>query len=367
MNYKLYWIWLTKIKGIGPIKVKKLLEEFATAQGIWEASREELNNVAGIGSALSSQLIKSKDHFSPSLEKNKLKKQGANLVTLQDKCYPKLLKEIYNPPPILYYQGSLDYLQAPCIAVVGTRNCSRYGEKIAHKLSERLAREGFTVISGLARGIDTKAHQGALRAGATYAVLGSGLDNIYPPENDKLATKIAQQGAVLTAYPLGQKPARKNFPARNRIISGLSLGTIVVEAPNKSGALITADFAVKQGREVFAIPGDVTKEQSVGPHKLIQTGAKLVQSLDDITAELLVEKTMSAPEKNEFKASNNKENDLEDQEKIVYQSLNIRAQQFEKILADVKIKADQLNSILLQLEIAGLIEQLPGNRFRKIN
>jgi len=366
MDYKLYWIWLTKIKGIGPTKVQNLLEEFATARGIWGASREELNKVVGIGSALSSKIIKSKDYFSPSLERNKLKKQGANLVTLQDKCYPKLLKEIYAPPPILYYHGSLDYLQAPCIAVVGTRSCSLYGKRIAQKLSERLAREGFSVISGLARGIDTKAHQGALRTGSTYAVLGSGLDNIYPPENAKLATKIAQQGAVLTAYPLGQKPARNNFPARNRIISGLSLGTIVVEAPNKSGALITADFAVKQGREVFAIPGDVTREQSVGPHKLIQTGAKLVQSLDDITAELLVEKT-SNPQKNEFKTKTNKGNNLEDQEKIVYQSLNINAKQFEKILTDVKIEAEQLNSILLQLEIAGLIEQLPGNRFRQIN
>ncbi|MGM0502546.1 MAG: DNA-processing protein DprA [Bacillota bacterium] len=369
MEDKFYWIWLSKIKGLGPIKLKKLLKHFKTAQEIWRADREELNKVSGIGPVLSSKITNSKLDFSAEAEAKKLKKHNVKLVTWKNKCYPKLLKEIYAPPLVLYYQGSLKGLEEPCLAVVGTRSCTRYGSQVAYKASSNLAQQGFSIISGLARGIDTKSHQGALQTGITYAILGSGLDNIYPPENKLLAAEIAQKGAVLTAYPVGTKPQKENFPARNRIISGLSLGTLVVEAPNKSGALITANFALEQGREVFAIPGDITKRQSVGTNKLIQVGAKLVQNAEDVTEELALEKL--SLNKNRLNEKSFEKTscsiDLTKQQELVYQLLTTEAQQFEKILIDVKLKSEQLIAILSQLEIIGLVEQLSGKRFRLLN
>ena len=370
MEDKLYWIWLSNIDKVGPIKIKKLLENFETAQGIWYASKEELNTVVGIGPALSNNIMESKLKFSPELEAKKLEKYKVKLVTWQDKCYPKLLKEIYAPPPVLYYQGSLAGLKAPCIAVVGTRNCSEYGKRTAYQLSKKLAQQGISIISGLARGIDTKGHQGALQGGRTYAILGSGLglDNIYPPENKNLATQIIKQGAVITAYPLGTKAKQHNFPARNRLISGLSLGTLVVEAPNKSGALITANYALKQNREVFAVPSDICRKQSVGSNKLIKSGAKLVSNLKDIIEELRLEKYLVENKSTEMKTKKLKSlNDLTTVQKEIYQLLDTEAQQFEKILAHVKIKSEQLTVALLKLEVAGLAEQLPGKRFRILN
>ena len=367
MKNKFYWIWLTKIEGVGPLKIKKLLENFKNAQGIWEASREELNSTTGIGPVLSKKIINSKQNFLPKQEQEKLKNSKVKLVSLKDKCYPKLLKEIYVPPPVLYYRGSL-INDKPCLAIVGTRRCSEYGKVIAYNLAKKLAAMGFVVVSGLARGIDTKAHQGALQTGMTYAILGSGFNHLYPKDNSRLAEKIFHQGAVITAYDLDKQPKRSHFPARNRIISGLSLGTIVIEAPNKSGALITANFALRQGREVFAVPGDIRKNQSVGTNKLIQSGAKLVQDVDDIIEELVLDdyllnkvkdKESAAKEINEIK--------LNQQQKLVYEILTDEVQRFEKILSNVTIKAKELNSILTQLEIMGLIKQLPGKRICLIN
>ena len=367
MDKKLYWIWLTQIKGLGPIKIQNLLGYFKNAQGIWNASQEELNNTPGIGSVLSTEIIETKKNFAPRKEREELKKFSVELVTLEDKCYPKLLKEIYAPPPVLYYRGSLAAVNKPCIAVVGTRSCTQYGKRIAYSLSQELAKEGFVVVSGLARGIDTRAHQGALQRGMTYAILGSGFKHLYPPENSQLADGIVGQGAVITPYHLRVEPSKSNFPARNRIISGLSLGTIVIEAPNKSGALITANFSLRQGREVFAVPGDINHRQSQGTNKLIQAGAKLVQDIEDIKEELVLDDfSLHRLNKKANTEQQSNEINLNQKQKVVYNLLNNEEQQFEKILSNVKMKAKELNSILSQLEIMGLIKQVSGKRFSTI-
>ena len=366
VDKRLYWIWLSKIKGLGPIKSRELLERFENAQGIWQANKEELNKVPKIGPVLSSQIINSKQKFSPQQEVKKLKKSQVKLVTLKDKCYPKLLKEIYAAPPVLYYRGSLVQCEVPCLAVVGTRSCSEYGKRTAYLLAKKLSSLGFIIVSGLARGIDTRAHQGALQTGLTYAVLGSGFNHVYPSENSQLAAQIAEQGAVISSYHLDQPPTRGNFPARNRIISGLSLGTIIVEAPTKSGALITANYSLRQGREVFAVPGDINKNSSQGTNDLIKSGAKLVQDVDDVLEELVLDDYLLKRLNKENKTEINS-NELEQRQNLVYNNLSYQAQQFEKILSNVKMEARELSSILAQLEINGLIQQLPGKRFRLIN
>ncbi|GAB6098908.1 DNA-processing protein DprA [Halanaerocella petrolearia] len=360
---KLYWMWLTKVPKLGPRRIKKLLDYFKDAKGIWTASREELNNVSGIGPSISGQIIESKDKFNFARELEQLKQEEVKVVTLGEECYPKLLKEIYDPPPVLYYKGELINLELPCIAIVGSRKCTDYGRQVAKRLSQRLAEIGISVISGLARGIDTAAHQGALHTGSTSAILGSGLDRIYPPENKGIAKQITTSGSLLTPFPLGTSPEAKHFPARNRIISGLSLGTIVVEAAQKSGSLITANLALEQGREVFAIPGDITKKQSIGTNDLIKTGAKLVQDIDDILVELPI-KNNRADTNVQTKIDQNRIHNLSKKQKQVYRNLSISPQQFETVINSVDLDSAQLNSVLLELEVKGLVEQLPGRKFK---
>ncbi|PRX33687.1 DNA processing protein [Orenia metallireducens] len=377
MEDKLYWVWLNQIKGLGPIKVKNLLDYFTDAKGVWESNLEEITAIEGIGSSLGNRIITSKGKFDFEKEYISLNKFGVKVVTLVDKCYPKLLKEIYDSPPVLYYKGDLSKINRPSLSIVGSRRYTTYGKAIANKLSKRLTELGVNIVSGMARGIDTFAHQGALEGGITYAILGSGIDHIYPPENAALAKRIAKEGAILTPFHLGTRPFAKNFPARNRIISGLSLGTIVVEATRKSGSLITADMALEQGREVFAIPGDITKEQSQGTNRLIKSGAKLVQNIDDILEELpLLEGINSYDE--EYGINLQKDNSLEnrknklmkelsEKQKIVYRRLSYTPQQFEYLLNTISLNSAQLNTVLLELEIKGMIEQLPGKRFRLAN
>ncbi len=372
MEEKLYWVWLNQIKGLGPVKIKRLLDYFDDPEGIWTGSIEELSRVEGIGLKLAQKVSNSKSHFKWEKEYHKITKSGIKLVTLADKCYPKLLKEIYDAPILLYYKGDLSRVNQPALAVVGSRNCTVYGKAIAQKLSNRLAELGISIISGMARGIDTAAHQGAINSGITYAILGSGLDIVYPPENNKLMNGIIKDGgAVISSFPIGTKPLGQNFPARNRIISGMSLGTIVVEATKKSGSLITANLALEQGRDIFAIPGDITRKQSVGVNNLIKQGAKLVQNIDDIVEELSLSSFRKERLINKDEVQLNKYTEqakviktLESTEKLVYKKLSYDPKQFEYLLNVIELNAVELNSILLELELKGLIEQLPGRRFR---
>jgi len=287
---------------------------------------------------------------------------GVHLVTQEQPAYPKLLREIHDPPRALYIKGSLP-AEELAVAIVGSRHASLYGMQTAERLAYDVALRGITVVSGLARGIDSAAHRGALRAGGrTIAVLGSGLADIYPPEHTELAAQIAKQGAVISEYPMEMPPVGSNFPRRNRIISGLSLGVVVVEAAARSGALITADCALEQGREVFAVPGPITTPTSQGTHHLLKQGARLVTSVEDILEELRLQ-PQTAPEVRHA-ASPGEAAPLATQEARIFACVSADEPRYiDTIAADSGVDTAEVSSTLLQLELKHLVCQLPGKRF----
>jgi len=281
-----YWVWLSSIEGIGSRRIHNLLQHFGMPKNIWDASEGELAGAPDIGYKLASAVYSPENKKAVDRLLSKIDKEGIRVLTLESPDYPSNLKNIYDPPPVLYLKGSLLPDDTLALGVVGSRTATAYGLKTAQELALGLASRGITVVSGMARGIDTMAHTGALAGGGrTIAVLGSGIDVVYPPENKRLYEKIQKSGAVISEFIPGTKPLAGNFPARNRIISGLSLGVIVVEAAEKSGSLITADFALEQGREVFAVPGNISSGQSVGTNNLIKQGAKIVTRIEDILEE----------------------------------------------------------------------------------
>ena len=282
-----YWLAINKIPGVGPVTIKKLYGHFGSIEAVWSAGENEIETIEGLNKAAAQSFIGKRKEIDLNEEFDLVNSQKIRIITLDDDQYPANLKNIYDPPPVLYVKGDLLPDDAKAVAIVGTRRASRYGLDTARKLAEQLSARGLTIVSGLAAGIDTAAHQGALAAGGrTLAVFGCGVDVIFPPQNKPLAEKIAQTGALLSEFPLGMTGDRGTFPRRNRIISGLSLGVIVVEGHYDSGAMITAKEALEQGREVFAVPGNVELEQSKGPHWLIKQGAKLVESAEDVLEEL---------------------------------------------------------------------------------
>lgn len=286
MSDRRYWIGFNKVKGIGPAKVRALLDHFGDLESAWNASRAALVE-AGLDRRAMDSLEAARSGIDLGRALAELEQAGVTALCWDDADYPRRLREIDNPPPVLYLRGALADSGDWAVAIVGTRRATAYGKEAARELASALASAGVTVVSGLARGIDAAAHVAALEAGGrTAAVLGSGLDKVYPPEHVALAGKIVAGGALISDYPLGTPPDAANFPPRNRIISGLSLGVIVVEAGEDSGALITAEFAMEQGREVFAVPGNIFNRSSRGPNQLIQQGAKLVLSAEDVLEEL---------------------------------------------------------------------------------
>jgi len=273
---------------IGPITFKKLLDHFISLDDAWTAKTNELKH-AGLNQSTIGQINKHRPKINPDYEMERLEKEKIGLITIQDKNYPKLLKEIYAPPATLYIRGSFYPKDKISLGVVGTRNLSPYGRQITPIITSELSKASITIVSGLAKGIDTIAHKTAIEnKGRTIAVLGSGVNtnNIYPAINKYLAEEIIQNGAIISEFPINTEPLPQNFPQRNRIISGLSLGILVIEAPEKSGALITAKDALEQNREVFAIPGHILSNNSLGPNNLIKLGAKLVTKTSDILEEL---------------------------------------------------------------------------------
>ncbi len=289
MQDKKYWIWLSRIEGLGPIKIKQLLEIYKTPKIIWKLSKEELIKAKGIGEIIANQILD--ERYRKDLEQyiKYMEKYHIGMITILDEDYPRKLRNIYDAPVVLYYKGNRKLLSCnKVIAIVGCRNCSKYGENISTKFAHELAKEGICIISGMAKGIDSAAHIGALKEkGKTIAVLGSGLDRIYPSENLKLYNEILEnRGVIITEYVIGTNANKMNFPARNRIISGLSDGVIVVEAKEKSGTLITVDFALEQGKDIFVIPGNITSNNSVGTNELIKQGARCVTCVEDILDEL---------------------------------------------------------------------------------
>jgi DNA processing protein len=278
---------LNDLPNIGPITLNRLLEEFGgDPRDILTANKRRLESVRGVGPETSAALLNWRTHFDLAREEERLAQAGATFITSRDEGYPKLLKEIHDPPIGLYRKGGYLFEQA-CIAVVGSRRTTLYGQAVAKKLGAQLAQLGFCVVSGLARGIDTAAHEGALSVGGkTAAVLGCGIDIVYPPENLGLYRRIAETGAVLSEFPFGRKADRQSFPMRNRVVSGICEGVVVVESDVQGGAMITARFAGEQGRLIFAVPGRIDQSTSQGCHQLIRDGATLLTSVDDILSEL---------------------------------------------------------------------------------
>ena len=286
MDARAAYIALNMMDQIGPVKVRGLIEALGSPEAIFQAGYEELIRVPGIGRELARRLLAAEDRPDAAKEEKRAKKLGARIVTFLDEEYPAPLKEIYDPPLALYVSGSLEVRDRHAVGIVGSRRTTLYGRTVADRLAYQLGKVGLLVVSGLARGIDTAAHQGALKAGGrTGAVIGSALDRLYPPENRALADSIRENGYLMSEFPLGTEPGKTTFPMRNRIVSGLCLGIVVVEAGRNSGALITCNQAMEQGRTVFAVPGRIDSPASKGCHDLIKQGARLVDDVDDILEE----------------------------------------------------------------------------------
>ena len=278
-----YWLWFSSIEGIGSIKKQKLLDVYETPEKIYKSNKKEILKIDGIGEKLWNNIILSKDVQKIDTIEKYMKAHNVNQVNINDCNYPEELKRIYDPPITLFYIGNIDLLKNKCIAIVGSRNATAYGKESAFKIANELSKERYTIISGLALGIDGYAHRGAVNNPmSTIAVIGSGLDYTYPIENYNLYVQIAKKGLILSEYILGTKPLAGNFPARNRIISGLSNGVIVVEAAKKSGSLITVDFALEQGKNIYAVPGNINSTCSFATNELIKEGAIPYTGINDI-------------------------------------------------------------------------------------
>lgn len=287
MTERQYWIWISRIEKLGSIKTQKLLEIYGVPKNIWNATKEELLKIEGIGEETTKQILK--EEYRKGLEKYEIymKQNNIELIHIYDKYYPEKLKTIYDKPIVLYIKGNKSILNEFSLAIIGCRDHTKYGEIVAKNISYQISKNNIVTISGLARGIDSIAHKETLKAkGKTIAVIGSGVDNIYPEENKELAKEIIKNGgAIISEYVVGTKAQKMNFPARNRIISGMSNGVVVIEAKKKSGTMITVDFALEQGKEVFAIPGNILSQNSEGTNELIKQGAKLITNIEDILEE----------------------------------------------------------------------------------
>lgn len=361
-------------RGIGAVTINRLMERFGDAAGILGASESEIKRVDGVTSR-HAKAVREAREIDPRPEVDQAAEAGVKLIAYDDPSYPKALKQIHDPPPLLYVRGSLEPDDAVAAAIVGTRRASRYGREQAEYFGTALARTGVVVVSGLARGIDTCAHRGCLAAGGrTLAVIGCGLARMYPPENRDLAVEIAGQGAVISEFPMNTKPDSSNFPRRNRIIAGLSLGVIVIEAPERSGALITARQAAEAGREVFALPGRIDQESSAGCHYLIRNGAVLVRKIDDVLEEfgelashLNAEPDATAPLRDRKATVSSGKADAvpeaTDQESVILGALSGDAVHIDQVCASTGLPVHQVSATLMMLELKRQVRQEPGKFF----
>lgn len=357
------WLHLKSVPGVGNLLCRRLIYRFGSPQDVLQASDKELLQVNGLAQRHVAA-IRTHQPEGIEAELELAAKRGYQFVALTDPDYPRLLREIPDPPPLLYVYGRLEGNSAN-LAVVGSRNATRYGLKTTNDLCRSLASRSLTIVSGMARGIDTAAHSGALSAGGkTIAVLGSGLERIYPAENRRLFHRIAESGAVVSEFPLEAEPEAHHFPIRNRIISGMSLGTMVVEATRRSGSLITARLAAEQNREVFAVPGSVQSFKSAGAHTLIKQGAKLVEHAQDVIEELLPLVTIDqVPENQSEDQPLPKLDALAEDEIRVYKALDPYPMHVDELARKISMEPGKLLSLLLKLELNGMVQQSPGKLF----
>lgn len=353
---KRFWVGFNLVKGIGAVRVRALLSFFDSLEDAWNAAPAKLQE-AGLAPKLAESIIKMR--ASVDLEKiwSQIEKQGINVLTWEDDLYPPRLKEIEQPPPVIYIRGEITMDDHYAVAIVGTRQISPYGRQITEELASFLAGNGVTVVSGLARGVDAVAHTAALKAGGrTIAVLGSGVDKIYPPEHVQMAEKMMKQGAVVSDYAVGTPPESANFPPRNRIISGLSMATVVIEAGATSGALITAEFAAEQGREVFAVPGSILAPQSKGTNRLIQKGAHPLLSPQDLMQALNLTRA------GEFKAAR-KAIPADALEAQLLSALGAEPVHVDEIRNATGLPIEKVSATLTLMELKGMVRQVGGMNY----
>jgi len=356
MDERSYWVALNLVKGIGAVRFKQLLEFFGSAEIAWLAPQSAWSS-AGIPQRVVNNfsLVKQQVDLERVLEK--ITAANVRVITWLDNDYPRRLKEIDQSPPVLFIRGTINVEDDWAVAVVGTRRVTPYGRQVADEIGRFLAQNGVTVVSGLARGVDAIAHQAALQAGGrTFAVLGSGVDVIYPPEHRKLAAEIIRQGALISDYPVGTQPDGINFPPRNRIISGLSLATVVVEAGEKSGALITAEFAVDQGRDVFAVPGSILAAQSQGTNRLIEQGARPLLKMSEILETLKLEQI---PEKQQTR----KLNPMSMEEQRLLEQLSSEPVHIDQLCELTGLPITNVSATLTMMELKGFVTQVGGMNY----
>jgi DNA processing protein len=383
---ELHWLALKLVPGLGTRVSAKLLERFRTPQAIFRASRTELES-AGVSGSVAQSIASGCTFEDAAAQQDKMAESDSVLVSLFDSRYPKLLRDIFDPPIVLFARGRVELLASISVGVVGTRRPTPYGLAVAERLSADLAHAGLTIVSGMARGIDTAAHKGALGAsGDTIAVLGCGVDVVYPSENRRLAADIAARGLIVSEFPMGSVAFPQNFPIRNRIISGLGAGVLVVEGAQYSGSAITAKLAMDQGREVFAVPGNITSKASWGPNLLIKQGARLVQDWNDVVVELPAESRRHLIDKGRKRimaeggessadaqaslltGGSSQAPQLDAAARRVMEALPVDAAlHFDDLIGKVEdISPSELIAALFELEMLGLVKQLPGKNFVKV-
>ncbi len=377
---ELHWLALKLIPGLGTRVAAKLLERFRTPQAVFRASRTELES-AGISGAMAQSIASGCSFEDAVIQQEKMAETGTAAVTLRDPRYPPALREIYDPPVLLFARGRLELLEGSGLGIVGTRRPTPYGLAAAERLAGDLARAGLTIISGMARGIDTAAHKSALAVGGdTIAVLGCGVDVVYPSENRRLAAEISQKGLILSEFPMGSTAFPQNFPIRNRIIAGMSSGVLIVEGAQYSGSAITAKLAIDQGREVFAVPGNITSKASWGPNLLIKQGAKLVQDFNDVLVDLPPDVRRQLAEKGRERLGGSAPATLDPAAASLLSGPQgeIARKLLERLPVDRALHLDdviqsleehspsELIATLFELEMLGLVKQLPGKNFAKV-
>jgi DNA processing protein len=355
---KAFWVAINHVNGLGPKRFRRILDTWGTPREAWNQSKTELKRL--LGERVATEFICLKERINPFKMLEEIYMEGINIVLESEEDYPDSLRSIPNPPPLLYYRGELRAEDSVAVSIVGSRTPTVNGLYTAEEIAIALAQHGISVVSGLARGVDSAAHRGALKGGGrTIAVLGSGLKKIYPPENRELAEEIANNGLIMSEYPLEMGPMKGNFPARNRIISGLSLAVLVVEAARDSGSLITASFALEQGREVFAVPGPIQNEACHGSNRLIQQGAYLFQDVGDILGLL-------QPNRVSDQIAAVKEPELSGSEDKVLALLKNGPLHIDLIIRDSGLPASEVSSLLVVLELKGCVREEAGKLYRRI-
>jgi DNA processing protein len=371
LDQSLGWLALALAPGLGARLAAKLLRTFGSPEEVFRASLTELE-ACKLKSETAQAIASQKPLQDAEKELAAVRKLGCQLVHWEEEAYPPLLKQIYDPPVLLYVRGKMELLTRHCLSIVGTRRPTPYGNQMAAKLARELALRGLVIVSGLARGVDSTAHKGALSApgGATIGVLGTGADVIYPKENKKVFAQMLEHGAVISEFPLGTFPAPQNFPIRNRIIAGISLGTVVVEGAQYSGSLITARLAMEFSREVFGVPGNATQPSSFGPNQLIKQGAKLVAGWEDVIDELPTEiRTALVPVESPAAEQRNLlvEESLSHTERALFDLLQPdESRHVDELVETTGLNSSEVLPALFELEMKGLVRQLPGKNFIKV-